>query len=320
MRQKRNIALWCILITGLLIALACIGLILWEIVLLPVGNQQAADEIRTIAAGQLKTESDSSLEKEKPEDPEPAQTIDFTALRKVNSDIIGWIKIPNTAIDYPVLQSSPDDPEFYLYRNYKGSETKYGSIFADANAEIGVSQCMTLYGHHMNDGQMFAGLLQYDDLDFYKAAPTFFFTTYTDTTNCTWKIFSILKTNVDSSQGEPFAYVRTDFGGKEDFLNFLYQVKIRSIIDTGITVNENDQLLVLSTCSYEMENFRTVIVARKVRKGESEKVATGQATYAKSPLYPDGWYSNTNEQPTYPKTFAQAQKQNLTGWYDGINA
>lgn len=223
-------------------------------------------------------------------------------------------------IDYPVLQSSTDDPEYYLYRDYKGNDTKYGSIFVDADAVIGTdgssSKCMTLYGHHMNDGQMFADILKYADLDFYKSSPTLQFDTYRE--EGTWKVISVFKTNVLESQGIPFEYVRTNFGSTTDFLNFVHQVKIRSIIDTGVTVNENDQLVVLSTCSYEMENFRTVVVARKVRDGESPKVKTNDATYSNNPLYPDGWYGD-NQKPVYPETFAKAQKQGLINWYDGDN-
>lgn len=95
----------------------------------------------------------------------------------------------------------------------------------------------------------------------------------------------------------------------------LEEVEMESI-QFGVTVNEKDKLLVLSTCSYEYDNFRTVVVARKVRKGESVKVDTQNAVYRSSPLYPDCWYGDS-EKPQYPETFQIAQKQHMTEWYDG---
>lgn len=311
-KKKGGAVLWVLLIIAILVFLVSGFMVLRELVLLPAQADSDNAEIRAVAQGETSSTTEGGV----------TQSVNFAALRSVNSDIIGWIQIPNTQIDYPVLQSSTEDPEYYLTHNYKKEESKYGSIFLDANASIhsadGNSKSLTLYGHHMNDGRMFADLLKYSDLDFYKSAPTFTFDTYEETG--TWKVISVFKTNVEESQGSVFQYVRNGFSDRNDFLDFVYQIKIRSILDTGVTVNETDQLLVLSTCSYEFENFRTVVVARKVRENESTAVDTTQASYRSAPLYPDCWYENGGTKPEYPSTFAQAKAQGEVSWYDGQSA
>ena len=126
----------------------------------------------------------------------------------------------------------------------------------------------------MNDGSMFGNLMKYGstsgNLDFYKESPTIEFDTPEG--NADYKIISVFKTNTLSSQGEFFNYMVGDFQNEKDFMNYVYNVRIRSLINCPVDVNEDDQLLTLSTCSYEFTEFRTVVVARKVRGGESSKV------------------------------------------------
>ena len=283
MKSKSNKPLWVLIVVSSLATLAAADVIVWEAAIVPMQTDNTMDEIRTVAAG-TEEATDSTSEPDKAVKKKKTSAIDFSSLRAVNKDIVGWIQVPGTVIDYPVLQSSTENPQHYLYRDYKGNDTKYGSIFMDADAAIGKSRCMTLYGHHMNDGRMFADILKYGDLAFYQSSPTFTFTTYKSKSSEEWKVISVFKANVNPDQGEPFAYVRTDFSSDEDFLTFVHQVMIRSLIDTGVTVNEKNKLLVLSTCSYEYDNFRTVVVARKVRKGESVKVDTKKAVYRPLPF------------------------------------
>lgn len=322
--RRSTIILIALIIAAVLSASISAGMVFHDLVLVPAQATQSVKEIREIAKVSTKPEKErhkTSGKKKKEEKASAAdEEIDFSVLQKeVNPDIIGWIQIPNTVIDYPVLQSGKENPEYYLFRDYKKQETKYGSIFLNAANTISknksTSKSLTLYGHHMNDGSMFGELLRYGELEFYKSAPVITFDTHREKGK--WKIISIFKANTLQEQGDPFPYVREKFSDEEDFLNFVHQVKIRSIIETGVTVNENDQLLVLSTCSYEHKDFRTVVVARKVRKGESCKVNTDIATYQTSPLYPDCWYTNSGEKPIYPEFFLQAMEQNSTDWYDG---
>ncbi len=229
----------------------------------------------------------------------------FESLLKLNEDIVGWITVPNTVIDYPVVKY-PNDIEYfdahnefyYLHRDIYRNYDKNGTIFAyyDCAFDLGtVSRNTILFGHHMRSGIMFANLLKYDafksgGLQFYKQNPVIRFDTKYD--EAEWVIFSVMKLNTLAKHGEPFPFIRANFENDQDFDNYIAEVRARSIIDTYscIDVNANDVLLTLSTCSYEYDEFRTVIVARRVRNNESS-IDVSSATIASNPLMPDVWGS-----------------------------
>lgn len=220
----------------------------------------------------------------------PKEENRFSSLLELNSDIFGWISIKGTNIDYPVLKSPKDDPDFYLSHNYKKEKSKYGAIFLDFNCETFSkgNKNTILYGHHMADGQMFADLMKFSDVEFYKSHPVIRFDTLNEESN--WKIISVFKTNTLSEQGEVFNYTISRFNKSKDFTEYIEEVKKRSLINIPVTAEVNDKLLTLSTCSYEFKDFRTVIVARKVKEEESLEVDTSSAFKSENPLMPQCWY------------------------------
>ncbi len=235
-------------------------------------------------------------------------------LLDVNSDIKGWIKINDTVINYPVLQSEETNSTYYLYRNYKKISSGFGSIFLDSLCDIDKpSQNLILHGHNMRDGSMFGNLLKYDSLDFYKEHPTIIFDTIAEQAD--WKIISIFKTNTLESQGEIFNYLKIDFANDNDFLNFVYNVKIRSLIETPVDISKNDSLITLSTCSYELDDFRTVVVARKVRQNENSAVAVQNAEINKNPLMPKGYYIRYGGEAPKINGFEKDLKDGKLTWY-----
>lgn len=234
-------------------------------------------------------------------------------LLQINSDIKGWIKIENTPIDYPVLYSN-----FYLYHNYKKEHSNYGSIFIDSTCSIDKNpKNILLHGHHMNNGSMFASICKFSDLSFYKSTPVFNFDTTINKNK--WKIISIFKTNANPEHGKIFPYLTSSFKNKDSFLEYVYQVKVRSIIDTPVDINENDELVTLSTCSYELKDFRTVVVARKVRDEEDITVDVSKAKYSSSPLYPDAYYSKYGGTRPNVTNFKESLKAGKLNWYKNIN-
>lgn len=238
----------------------------------------------------------------------------FNKLREINKDIKGWIYISNTVINYPVLEPPSDDPAFYLFRDYEKNNSKYGSIFVDAT--YGITEDLkntVIHGHHMNDGKMFGDLLKYSDLDFYRTSPIVRYDTIYETG--IWKIISVFKTNADSSQGEPFNYLQLTFSNDSEFLNYIQDVKLRSIIDIPVDVRADDKLITLSTCSYELDNFRTVVVARKVRYDESTEVDVNSASINPNPIYPDAWYEKYGGSKPSDKSFEDALKDGEIDWY-----
>lgn len=215
---------------------------------------------------------------------------DFTELLNINQDIKGWIKINNTVIDYPVLQSSKDEPIFYLDRNFKKEKDQNGSIFINSYTGIFDSntQNTVMHGHSMKSGKMFSALLKYSSLDYFKEHSIVEFDSIYQPGK--WKIFAIIKTNSLEKHGKIFNYFTQKFDSQEDFLDLIYEIKIRSIINIPVEVLPDDKIISLSTCSYEMEGFRTVVFARKIRENESELIDFENTELNKNPLMPEGWY------------------------------
>lgn len=311
----KEVARKCVVIMAFLVFLAALGLLFYNMVFLSVKNAQLNGEIQRIAYG---TDDGDSSDKK----PDVGKNINWDALKDINDEIVGWIQMDNTQIDYPVLWHKGDDrnSQYYLSRNYKGGYDSFGSIFVDYRCTKGTkSQNVVLHGHHMNDGSMFGNLLNYGvtsgDLDFYKKTPTIEFDTPDG--QGTYKIISVFKTNTLSAHGEFFNYMVGDFQNEKDFMNYVYNVRIRSMINCPVDVNEDDQLLTLSTCSYEFTNFRTVVVARKVRLGESTKVDVSRATKNKNAVWPDVYYSAYGG--TRPKVtdFCTAYEAGQIDWYNG---
>lgn len=141
--------------------LSLLGL-LWFLVLQPGLTNGEAQALKKEYAQPLPGAESSGVLPAGKEQLEPESLVDLPALQTEYPDIKGWISIPGTCVDYPVLQSSADDPEYYLRRTYKGEWRTAGSIFFqwDCSAE---SQNTVVYGHNMNDGTMFAVLQKMTD-------------------------------------------------------------------------------------------------------------------------------------------------------------
>lgn len=276
----------------------------------PMTVQKESEDIRRIYYADSSSPSGTPAQSAAPESAVPAPT--FEDLRKINSDIVGWVSVPGTVIDYPVLQSDRDAPEYYLKRNYLKKYSGHGSIFLSADCDAEKGRNLVLYGHSMNDGQMFAALLKYD-LDAYLASPVVGFDTAEQKSQ--WKIISIFKTNTLPEQGEVFHFTRTDFSSDADYMNYVYQLRIRSIVDAPVDFRADDRIVTLSTCSYEFKDFRTVVVARQVREGEDASVDTQKASANGRAVYPDCWYEKYGgKKPEWPATLEEAVQQGLAGW------
>ena len=293
--------------------LVAAGYLVNEFVVKPYLNAQVTSEIHDIAYDGVQEEG---------EDIEgPAQN--WKKLKKLNKEIVGWITIDKTKIDYPVLEHKGDNAysQYYLNRTYKKTYSDYGSVFVDYRCTDSVkSKNVILHAHNIRDGSMFHSLLDYSkglegNLEYYKKHPIIEFNTPEG--DAKYKIISVFKTSTLYAHGEFFNYMQGEFLSDAEFMNFVYNVRIRSLIDCPVMTNEDDQLLTLSTCSYEYSNFRTVVVARKVRDGEKADVDVEIATLNKKPLFPDVYYTNHAGERPKDSTFKKANKKGLVSWYDG---
>lgn len=249
--------------------------------------EQQNQQLQTLYA------ASSSTDVEPPEDYPAEYLAKFSDLYQINPDIQGWLSIEGTSFSYPVVQSDEDTStsQYYLRRDFHGAESDHGVPFLDYRASVKLpSDNLVIYGHNMRDGQMFEELLNYKKLDYYRAHPIIRFDSVYE--EAEYKVLAMFITNTQSIHGDVFDYHNfINAESDEDFDRYLYSVQIRSILNTGVDVGPGDQLLTLSTCSYEFEDARFVVIARKVRDGEDAAVDTARASENENVLYPDIWYS-----------------------------
>ena len=185
-------------------------------------------------------------------------------LKKVNEDIIGWLEIDNTKINFPVLQGS--DNEYYMTHTYNKKYSSDGSIFLDKDYDWNIpSSNLLIYGHNNKNGNMFQDLLKYEDENYYKEHPNIRFTTVDDDSQ--YEIISVFKSRVyyKSEQNVFRYYFFINAANEEEYNYYVEESKKASLYDTGKTAIYGEQLLTLSTCEYSQEDGRFVIVAKKVQ-------------------------------------------------------
>lgn len=175
-----------------------------------------------------------------------------------NSDLVGWMTIDGTPINYPVMQT-PDRVDYYLHRNFEKKESSHGCLYVRESCDVfAPSDNLTIYGHHMKDGSMFASLDKYRKMEFWEEYPEIRFDTLYN--RQTYTIFAVFKTT--ASVGEGFTYhLFEDAADEAEFNDFVSTCKKLSFYDTGITPEYGDKMITLSTCEYSQDNGRLVVVA-----------------------------------------------------------
>ena len=213
----------------------------------------------------------------------------FNSLLDKNKDTIGWLTIPSIKIDMPVFYREKN-PEYYLRRTAEGKYSSYGSLFMSSVTSVyPMSQKLIIYGHNMKNGKMFGSLKKFENLNFLKENPVFSFDTLYE--DCEWKIIAVCNFSIYTDQTDEFDYRKTCIT-KESFDDFIYILRTRSYFYINDDVRFGDDILMLSTCDYAFNGERFVIVARRIRNGESSNVET--SNYAKNPLVrlPNEYYKN----------------------------
>lgn len=198
---------------------------------------------------------------EKPEG--PAVLPEYQQLYQQNSDFSGWLSIPGTGIDYPVMQAVPESSDFYLTHNYNGEEDINGSIFLDSRNDYEQQDDnLIVYGHNMKSGLMFGELKNYLDPAFYQEHKMIQFNTIYE--KAQYEIIAVCLAKVPAEGEEGFRYY--DFinaGSEENFNSFLENMKKMNIMDGELNASYGDKLLTLSTCNNYTEDGRLVLLAKK---------------------------------------------------------
>lgn len=186
---------------------------------------------------------------------------EYSTLYQKNQKLIGWIKIDDTVIDYPVMQTTNN--EYYLNHDFYQNEDKNGCIFMDCQCDV-IKGCdnIILYGHHMQSGKMFGSLSKYSSENYYKEHPTIQFDTIYE--KGTYQIMYVFRSKVYSEGDVTFKYYQfINAASEKEFNSAMYEMAALSLYDTGISAAYGDQILTLSTCDYQENNGRFVVVAKK---------------------------------------------------------
>ncbi len=253
-----------------------------------MNSQLMLEDLRDLYAQE---ETVTPQQKEEARYPEGYQD-SFFSLYQMNHDVKGYLKLDGTQIDFPVVQYQDND--YYLRRNFKGQKSDHGVAFFDYRCDLkDRSDNTIIYGHNMRDNTMFGTLTKFKDVGYYKQHPTMSMdTVYEDGT---YLVFAAFYANASIKSGPMFDYHNyVNLHSEEEFNDFYNKVMQRSLFKTGVDVKYGDELLTLSTCTYEITEGRFVVMARRLRPGESATVNTTLAEVNPAPLYPMQWYEKFN--------------------------
>jgi len=187
---------------------------------------------------------------------EPLPLMDFTELKSKNEEIIGWITLDDTMIDYPIVQGSNNS--YYLSRSTEKRSSKSGAIFLDYRAEKDFSNFSSvIYGHNMNAGTIFGGLIKFKDKTYFDEHKTGYF--YTPDKTYKLQVVSVAITQPDSK------YYKYGFSSETEKQEYIEMIEETALYwQESEDIDSEDRLLILSTCSYERKNARTVLVAKLI--------------------------------------------------------
>lgn len=177
-----------------------------------------------------------------------------------NEDMVGWIAIDETKLNYPVMQTK-NNPNFYLKRNFEKEYSDLGVPYIQENCDILNSDNLIIYGHHIKGGKMFGALESYKSKSFYEKHKTIQFDALTE--QAEYEIVAVFKTVAYSAEGYRY-YDFVNAETEEAFAEYVAKCKELALYDTGVSAEYGDKLITLSTCEYSAQNGRLVVVAKKV--------------------------------------------------------
>lgn len=218
-----------------------------------------ANSLEKLVAGKVQT---TELLPEEQPPAEPQMLDKFKALYEQNDELIGWLSIEGTSIDFPVMQC--EDDEYYLKHDFYKKEDKHGVPYVRARADVDTPGTnFIIYGHNMFDGSMFAALEGYQNEAFYREHPLISFDTLYE--ERTYEILAVFLSKVYMEEENVFKYYQFYQANTEgEFCYFYENIMDLALYDTGVRAEVGDTFLTLSTCAYHTENGRLAVVAKMV--------------------------------------------------------
>ncbi len=188
---------------------------------------------------------------------------EYKTLYEKNKRLIGWLKIDDTIIDYPVMQTSNN--EYYLDHNFNQEYDKNGSLFLDCDCSIYPrSTNLIIYGHHMKSGQMFGQLQKYAKESYGKEHSVIQFDSIYE--KATYQVMYVFRSQVYNEDDLVFKYYQfINANSEEEFNSYMKEMEAMSLYDTGVSASFGDSLLTLSTCDHSQTDGRFVVVAKRIK-------------------------------------------------------
>lgn len=253
-------------------------------------NREETDELRARVAAAAETQSSApplvlddtdetdTAEEEAGEEviPDPVMLAEYKELNADNNDMAGWIRIEDTGIDYPVMQTFGDDGWYYLDKSFSRSKNSNGSLFADPECVIGTgskkydykdgtrpSTNIIIYGHRMNNGDMFGGLGNYLKKDYGLSHSVICFDSLYE--HRKYELIAVFRSKIFYTDEEVFKYYQfTQAKTKEEFDTSVKSIKESAVYDTGVEAQWGDEFITLSTCDHYTPNGRLVVVGKRI--------------------------------------------------------
>jgi sortase B len=223
-------------------------------------------------------ESDTTedvTEESQPTEPEPSEEPVPPAIENpykdyylANSDMVGWLVLPGTVIDYPVMWT-PRDENYYLKRDFNGKKSNDGCLILDTDSSLDpLTTNLIIHGHYRKTGAMFTCLHQYEDKDFYEEHKQIIL--HTEEKEIIYEVVAAFRSQVYRKKDTVFKFYKFfQADNQTQFDDFYKNIKKLSIYDTGVTAEFGDNFITLSTCAYHVENGRFVVVAQEVGAGNT---------------------------------------------------
>ncbi|MCR5523407.1 MAG: class B sortase [Clostridia bacterium] len=289
-----------VLVISMIVILVCSGILVNTYIIEPYQFKKHQQEVSDAISDDSGTFDNASEAVVSPESDYPeGMLLKYTKLYDINPDLRGWISVPAYEINLPVAQGTDND--YYLHRNIYKKRTNYGVPFFDSRIRDfkNLPRNTVIYGHNMRHDDLIFGMLEdYRDIDGFKKAPVIECNTiYGDHT---WFVYAAFISNAKEAQDNGYVFPYNFIDLKESkFIEYINELDKRKFYTTGIDILPTDKILTLSTCCYDFDDARLVVVARLRRDGESSTFDTSKAVKNENPKYPQAWYDANKKTNPY---------------------
>ncbi len=283
-----------ILSISIITIVVCVGMLVNVYVIEPYRFKSENDKMASEMSENINTHNDATVNDAQNTTPDvdypEGMLAKYASLYAANDDLRGWVSIPGFEINLPVAQGTNN--KYYLKKDIYGKYTRYGVPFFDYRMTDfhNLHKNTVIYGHNMRHDDLIFGMLEnYRNISGFRQAPVIECNTiYGDHT---WFVYAVFISNAEKEDDNgyvfPYNFIDLDEG---NFARYLEQVDARKLYTTGVDINLSDKILTLSTCAYDFDDARLVVVARQRREGESIAVDTSKAYKNEDPRYPQAWY------------------------------